>query len=266
MFNPLLNPQDNAFGRQFGWRTAGLATLPAPMHRTIIYVDVEGFASPDRTNPDQTAVRGGLYHALVEAFTASRVPWHECYHEDRGDGALILVPPEVPKNILVSDIPGALAAALHEHNRTHRRHARIRLRMAIHAGEVIPDEHGVAGAAINLTARLLEAKPLKRALSRSSGVIALIASEWFFDEVIRHHPAGVPGSYRRVRVSVKKTKAIGWIRRPDVTFPQPASRITTHTDDLLTRATPASAYVSETFVNGTRAPRRGRDWKSGGAR
>jgi class 3 adenylate cyclase len=257
MFNSLLSTQDGGFGQYGGWRAAGLGTLPAPMHRTIIYVDVEGFASPDRTNTDQTAVRGGLYHALVEAFTSAGVPWRECYHEDRGDGALILIPPEVPKHILVTGIPGALAAALHEHNRSYHRQARIRLRMAIHAGEVLPDEHGVAGAAINLTARLLEAKPLKRTLRRSAGTIALIASQWFFDEVIRHHPAGFPGSYRRVRVSVKQTKAVAWIRRPDVPFAQPVSRMRPHTDDLLTGATPASAYVSQPFANRTRAPRRG---------
>jgi hypothetical protein len=259
MYTPLLNAQDGAFGQHFGWRTAavGRATLPAPMHRTIIYVDVEGFADPDRTNSDQTAVRGGLYGALVEAFTASGVSWRECYHEDRGDGALILVPPEVPKSIMVTGIPGALAAALGEHNRTHRRQARIRLRMAVHAGEVLPDEHGVAGAAINLTARLLEAKPLKRALRRSTGVIALIASEWFFDEVIRHQPAGIPGSYRRARVAVKRTRATAWIRPPGMPFPQPASRIMPHTDDLLTGATPAAAYVRDMFANGPQAPRGG---------
>jgi class 3 adenylate cyclase len=227
------------------------------MHRTIIYVDVEGFANPDRTNADQTMVRAGLYHALVEAFSSVGVPWRECYHEDRGDGALILIPPEVPKHILVTGVPGALAAALHEHNRTYHRQARIRLRMAIHAGEVLPDEHGVAGAAINLTARLLEAKALKRTLRRGAGTIAVIASDWFFDEVIRHHPAGFPGSYRRVRVSVKQTKAIAWIRRPDVPFAQPVSRKTPRTNDLLTGATPASAYVSQPFANRTRGPRRG---------
>jgi class 3 adenylate cyclase len=258
MFNPPLSTRHSDFGQYPGRPPAGLGTLPAPMHRTIIYVDVEGFASPDRTNADQTAVRGGLYHALVEAFTAAGVPWLECYHEDRGDGALILIPPEVPKNILVTTIPGVLAAALHEHNRIYHRQARIRLRMAIHAGEVLSDEHGVAGAAINLTARLLEAKALKRTLRRSAGAtIALIASQWFFDEVIRHHPAGVPGSYRRVRVSVKQTRATAWLRRPEVPFAQPVPRMTARTDDLLTGATPASVYVREPFARPARARRRG---------
>lgn len=256
MFNSPLSTQDIGFGGHSGWRVAGPGAAPASLHRTIVFVDVENFASPDRTNADQNAVRAGLYHALAEAFTVVGVPWYECYHEDRGDGALILVPPEVPKSILATRLPGALAAALHEHNRTHHWRARIRLRVALHAGEVLPDEHGVAGVAINLTARLLEAKALKRALRRSSGLLAMIASEWFFDDVIRHQPAGVPDAYRRVRVAVKEMKATAWIRRPDVPFAQPAAPMTPHTD-LLTGATPASVYVSRPFVDQPRVPHRG---------
>ena len=90
---------------------------------------------------------------------------------------------------------------------------------------------------------------------RSTSTIALIASHWFFDEVIRHHPAGDPGSYRRVRVSVKQTKAIAWIRRPDAPFAQPVARMTPHTDDLHEAATPASAYIQEPFPKPTRARR-----------
>jgi hypothetical protein len=56
---------------------------------------------------------------------------------------------------------------------------------------------------------------------------------------------------------VKQTKAIAWIRRPDEPFAQPVARMTPRTDDLLTGATPASAYVSQPFANRARAPRRG---------
>jgi hypothetical protein len=50
---------------------------------------------------------------------------------------------------------------------------------------------------------LLAAEELKRTLRASAGALAVIASEWIFDEVIRHDPASDLAAYRRVRVSVK---------------------------------------------------------------
>jgi hypothetical protein len=80
---------------------------------------------------------------------------------------------------LVTDVPRGLAAALSEHNQAHGQQARIRLRLAVYAGEIHHDAHGVAGTAINMAFRLLEAAPLKHALAESSGVLAVIASRWF---------------------------------------------------------------------------------------
>jgi tetratricopeptide (TPR) repeat protein len=184
----------------------------AAVHRSIMVVDVEGFGDPARTSLDQLAVRAALYEALPRAFTGSGVGWDGCVSEDRGDGALILVPPEVPKARLVKGLPSRLAAAVRAHNAACGRPERMRLRVAVHAGEVYQDAHGVAGAAVNHAFRLAEAPPLRAALAASPGVLALIVSEWFFGEVVWHDPAAEPGSYRRVQVIVKETAAAGWIR------------------------------------------------------
>src|ERR1700754_138362 len=190
-----------------GWDSSE-KDLPEPaVHRAIVCVDVESFGDRRRTNPPQLAVREGLYAELERVFAFAGIGWRHCYHEDRGDGVLILVPPQVPKDLLVSGVWGELAAALAGHNRDQVPEARIRLRVAIHAGEVHHDTHGVAGAAINMAFRLLEARPLKLALARSAGVLAVIASHWFYEEVIRHTPAGRPGTYRKVDVTVKETTA-----------------------------------------------------------
>lgn len=185
------------------------------LHRAILAVDIEGFADRRRTNPDQVLVREGLYRCAESAFARSGIAWEACYHEDRGDGALILVPPEIPKNLLVSRFPQELSVALHAHNEAHEAESRIRVRVVVHAGEVHRDGHGVAGTAINVAFRLLEASELKQALLGSPGLVALIASGWFFEEVIRHTPASRPSAYRQVRVLVKETDEIAWICLPD---------------------------------------------------
>ena len=178
-------------------------------------VDVERFGDPARTNLNQLAVREALYEALPEAFAESGIGWESCVSEDRGDGALILIPPEVPKTRLVTSLPGMLAAAVSRHNAGCSVPERMRLRVALHAGEVYRDAHGVAGTAVNHAFRLAEAPALRSALAASTGVLALIVSDWFFTEVVRHDPAAEPGSYRQVQVTVKETAATGWIRVPD---------------------------------------------------
>ena len=205
------------------WQVGGAS---AAVHRTIVCVDVEGFGDRRRTSTHQVMVRNGLYGSLQAAFVRSGVSWGLCYHEDRGDGVLILVPPEVPKSLLVGRVLDELATVIAEHNGTHDAEAQIRLRMAVHAGEIRPDGHGVTGPAVNLAFRLLEAERLRAALRSSAGVLAVIASQWFFEEVIRNEPASAPGSYRPVQVSVKETLTSAWICRPDDRFPVHVQTVT----------------------------------------
>jgi tetratricopeptide (TPR) repeat protein len=186
-----------------------------PVHRAIIVVDVERFGDRSRTDLNQLAIRKALYEALVHAFRKSRIAWATCESEDRGDGALILIPPDVPKTRMVTIWPAALAAAVTRHNAGCAAPERMRLRLALHAGEVYHDVHGVAGTAVNHTFRLAEAPALKSALAASSGVLALIVSDWLYGEVIRHDPAAVPGLYQQVQVTVKETSAVAWIRVPE---------------------------------------------------
>ena len=186
--------------------------LQPAVHRAILIVDVERFGDPARTNAHQLAVRDGMYQALRQSFSSGRISWADCVTEDRGDGVLVLVPPVVPKSWLVTRLPGYLAEALVRHNAAHPEQERIRLRMALHAGEVHQDPHGFAGVSINRAFRLIEAPASRTALRDSSGVVALIVSDWFYDEVVRHHPAAGPSCFRQVHVVMKETEMTAWVR------------------------------------------------------
>ncbi|WP_158851324.1 ATP-binding protein [Saccharothrix deserti] len=191
-----------------------MVRIESAVHRTILVVDVEKFGAPDRTDRHQVAVRAGVYRALRRAFAKADIPWRRCHREDRGDGVFVLAPPDVPKARFVEQLPGELVRALREHNSTHAPEERIRLRMSLHAGEIRYDDHGVTGTAINLAFRLLDSSPSKSALAASSGVLAVIVSSWFFEEVVRHGAIG-PDTFHPVRVELKETVAVGWIGLPD---------------------------------------------------
>ena len=65
--------------------------------------------------------------------------------------------------------------------------------MALHAGEVYYDKHGVTAASINLAFRLLGRRLSSRRPSLAPpGVLAVIISSWFFEEVVRHSMADAP--------------------------------------------------------------------------
>ena len=182
------------------------------VHRAILIVDVENFGDPARTNTHQLAVRDTVYRVLQQSFARAGIGWADCVTEDRGDGVLVLVPPAVPKSLLVSSLPAYLAEMLARHNAVCPAEVRIRLRVALHAGEVHPDAHGFAGASINRAFRLIEASASRTALRHSPGVVALVVSDWFYDEVVRHHPAAEPSRFRQVRVAMKETKMTAWVR------------------------------------------------------
>lgn len=223
-------------------------------HRTILLVDVEAFGDSSRTNLHRLAVRDGLYRALQRALSNSGIPWDRCNAEDRGDGVLVLARPELPKAPFAATLPTELAIALEQHNATHQVAERIRLRMALHAGEIYYDSHGVAAASVNLAFRLLDSPSLKAALAGSPGVIALIASEWFFEEVIRHTAAANPAGYRRVQVNVKETTTFAWITLPDAPYHPSGWEIPSARSDNIVPFDPLAGQLDSELIR-QRAPR-----------
>ena len=183
-----------------------------PVHHTILALVVERFSAPERTTMHRLALRAGLYRVAEQALLASGVEWEDCHRADLGDGVLVLVPAGYPKAVFSEVVPGELTASLGVHNASHRRPERIRLRVALHAGEVSYDVHGTAGAAIVHTFRLLRSRGMADAVARAGGDLAVIASAWFYDEIIRHSPVSRPDRFRPVLVQEKETAARGWVR------------------------------------------------------
>jgi hypothetical protein len=185
------------------------------LHKTIVVVDVASFTDPFRTLIHQRAVHDGLHSMLRLAFAEAGLDLDVCTVEDRGDGAMILVPPEVDKRRLADQLPSRLVAELRRYNAVHSAEATVQLRVALHAGEVVQDSHGAVSQAVNLASRILEAAEAKSALQSSTAVLALIASNAFYHEVIVQDPAADPGAYQQIIVAVKETSTVAWLRLPD---------------------------------------------------
>ncbi|MFI0484374.1 cyclic nucleotide-binding domain-containing protein [Actinomadura sp. 9N215] len=179
---------------------------------TIVYTDIAGFSDTRRNDLDRLEMRRAMYALLREAFGESAVPWDACHVEDRGDGALIVVPAEVPTAAVIDPMIATLAARLRRHNQRSSGAVRIQLRVAVHVGPVMPDPPGVAGWALIRTARLLDARPLKDRLAATGADLGFIASTFVYESVIAHSPGFVNAAdYAPITCKVKKLKTEGWI-------------------------------------------------------
>ncbi|WP_117398783.1 effector-associated domain 2-containing protein [Actinomadura spongiicola] len=170
-------------------------------------------------------VRKAMYEGLDRSLVVAGVRLDECYHEDRGDGVMIILPPDIKVEWLLTVVIDRLRAEVRHHNEASSEAAQMRLRVAVNVGEAESDGRGIVGTALTHTFRLLDAAPLKDAVRDAATGIAVIVSRRVYDDVVRHGRGQVdPGDYYQVRVEVKETVDEAWVMVPGVRPVVPAPR------------------------------------------
>jgi CRP-like cAMP-binding protein/tetratricopeptide (TPR) repeat protein len=183
-----------------------------PLNCSILFTDVAGFGNPLRLDPDREVVRAALYEILRSAFEASGVPWAGCYYEDRGDGAVIVVPPTISTLRVVDPLIPELAARLRQYNRRASEVVLIQLRAALHVGPVGTDAEGLTGQAVISTARILDAPVVKERLADARADLIFAVSDYVYDHVVRHGAGRVDsGAFEHVAGQVKESRVSAWI-------------------------------------------------------
>src|SRR5262249_21746003 len=121
----------------------------------------------------------------------------------------------VGADVLLTSLAEQLRAEVRRHNEVSSQAAQMRLRVAVHTGEVRFDGYGLLGTAVNHAFRILDAAPFKEAFRDSPANVGLIVSEPVYDDVVRPGLGLVdPSDYRRISVEVKETVATAWINVP----------------------------------------------------
>lgn len=199
--------------------------LPAPALEwagqvcSIMFVDVVGFSATHRNDTDRLELRRILYEAVPEALEGSNVPWAACYHEDRGDGMLIVVPPQAPPARVVDPMLSLLTARLRRHNHAASEAMRLRIRMSLHIGPVMPDGEGVNGSAVIQAARLLDAPELRHRMADTDADVGFVASEYVFENVLAGGPGFInPRAFQRIRFRAKNAAYTGFMHLSQSTF------------------------------------------------
>jgi class 3 adenylate cyclase len=186
----------------------------------MLAVDIAEFTRADRDDEIQLHLRTSLYGILREVIGGCVMPWDQTQHEDRGDGVLVIFPPGLAPQPIVDSLPERLRCLIRRHNRCSAEPARLQLRVAANIGPVHCDENGFSGDDVTLLCRMLDAQPLRRALSGSGSEFVLIISDYVYDKlVLRRHSLADPRSFRRMTTRVKRTPVRGWLYLPDGWLP-----------------------------------------------
>ena len=179
---------------------------------SVMLTDIVGFGDPKRSDGDRQFMRDALYGILRSALVASGVPWTACYHEDRGDGVLIVLPPTHPTMRLIDPLVPDLADRLRQHNRRASDVVQIRLRAAVHIGPVGKDDEGVNGRAIILAARLVEAPAVKHRIEAGRADLVFAASDYVYENVVKDCSGRVDyTTFEHVDVRVKESHVSAWV-------------------------------------------------------
>lgn len=182
----------------------------------MLAVDIAEYTRRDRDDEMRRYLRRRLYEILSEALCGSGMPWDQCQREDRGDGALVIFPPDLAAQPIIDSFPEQLRNLIRRHNRFSCPPARMQLRVAAHVGPVYCDDYGFSGDDVIFVCRMLDAQPLRRALSESGTELAFIVSDFVYDKLVLHrHSLADPSSFRRVKTRVKRTPVHAWIHLPD---------------------------------------------------
>ena len=199
--------------RMIGRRGRGrMPRLTDPEYWSIVVIDMAGSGRWD--DPAQLRARAALDEMVQAAFRAANIAWHTLLVEDRGDGMIMLIPATVSKVNIFDPVVPSLSAAVREHNLTNA--PQIRLRVAVHAGEVLRGHFGWVGTDLNLTCRLVDSQPLHRELARRPhAAVVVVVSDVIHQAVVRHGHRGIdPTGYTPVHVAAKEVNTRAWVHTP----------------------------------------------------
>ncbi|WP_018654974.1 hypothetical protein [Actinomadura flavalba] len=184
------------------------------MHTSLAAVDIIGFGAQPRDADLRRRLRATMYGLLRDALNITGLPLDRCYREDRGDGALIVFPAGTDPVFLLDPLAHHLAAVVRRENRYAGQHSRLRLRLAVHHGHVVHDEHGVTGDTSLELFRLLDARSFKAVFEgRPDAEVGLIVPDRLFVETTGRGGLITPEAYQEIRVISKGTriKARVWL-------------------------------------------------------
>jgi len=183
-------------------------------YRTLLLADIESYAR-GRDDAVRSRLRARLRQLLSIAFAEAQITSNQTCAQSTGDGLLVTIDPTVGKPRILGGVIESLAAGLREQNRRAIQREQLRIRMVLHAADLLIDSDGPLGDQVNFAFRLLDAQRLRDLLKSASGPMLVCVSEVIYRQVIAQRHEGLePTDFEPVRLESKGTRVIAWVRAP----------------------------------------------------
>jgi hypothetical protein len=181
--------------------------MAAPHHFSIVIVDVEG--SGELSGPEKEQVRRDLYAILRRALETSGIGAASVRMEDRGDGVYLLVSADVSKRLLIDPFIAVLDDGLAGRE---VRQPGVRLRLVVHHGEVLLDDEGSSGGAVDTAFAMVDSPQLREALRNTKrGRMAVVVPDDLYLSVVRGYPSPDPQQFRMRHLETKRGRLRTWV-------------------------------------------------------
>lgn len=183
-------------------------------HRLLLAVDVQGYSGAATETQRQNQMT--LTRLLDEAADDAGLDPERWQTQEHSDGILAVLPGGASGPRLVDSFMRYLNASLRAFNYNRAEHARLRLRAAVHLGDVVQGANGFTGSALAETARLLHYQSLRTTLAEApNACLAVAVSAKVFDVVRASYVSFRASEFRPVLVEEKEYRGQAWIWVPD---------------------------------------------------
>jgi class 3 adenylate cyclase len=191
--------------------------VPLSRYLSLVVVDIENWSG--RTAVIQAELQRELREIAEASAGVTGTAWPEVRVTTRGDGLVLGYPADVPKEHLSDHLVVALTRALRAYGGRCRPGADMRLRVALHAGDVLADGEEWSGRAVTVACRLVDSDVLHRVLTAADrAVLAVIVSGEWYEAVVRQGYAADAG-FEEVWFEGKGCSGPAWVRVPGYSEP-----------------------------------------------
>ena len=186
--------------------------------RTTLITDIEDYGAPYRTDASRFGLCPRLGQLLVSALISAGIEESQFDMHRRGDGWLVAIDAAVGKPSILGPAVDQLAAALREHNEDASLAERLRVRLALHAGDLLIDvrDGNLDGNVIVVASRLVDSEQVRILLREASGPLLVCVSDAVYQQVIAQRHEGLnPADYEPVWLDSKDAvRRRAWVRSP----------------------------------------------------